>query len=50
MKLILHEHGQHQFDKYIKKIKCAKRNMYYENMFNDLYTKIQAQGDVGSCP
>ena len=47
---ILHEHGQYQFDKYIKKIKCTKRNMYYENMFNDLYTKIQAQDGVGSCP
>lgn len=40
----------HEFDLYIKKIRCPKRNLYYEEMFNDLYTLIVTRDGVENCP
>ena len=40
----------HEYDIYIKQIKCEKRNEYYNTMFNDYYTKIQARADAENYP
>ena len=40
----------HDYDTYIKQIKCEKRNEYYNTMFNQLYTKIKVRGDAENYP
>lgn len=47
---VLFHFGFSQFELYVKKIKCPKRNIYYETMFTNLYKAIQVRGDVGNCP
>jgi hypothetical protein len=47
---VLNHFKFYEYDAYIKRIKCEKRNAYYNEMFNELYTTIQAQADVGNYP
>ena len=47
---LLNQFNIHEYDIYIKRIKCEKRNEYYNTMFNFLYTKIQARADAGNYP
>jgi hypothetical protein len=47
---VLNHFKIHEYDIYIKQIKCEKRNEYYNVMFNDLYTKILARADAENCP
>lgn len=43
---VLNHFKVHEYDMYIKQIKCEKRNEYYNDMFNFLYTKIQARNEA----
>lgn len=47
---VLYHFGFAQFDDYVKKIKCPKRNEYYKNMFKILYKEIQVRGGVENYP
>lgn len=37
---ILHFYNIHEYDAYIKKIKCPRRNAHYESMFMRLHTRL----------
>jgi hypothetical protein len=50
LRRILNYLGYTAYDKYIKRIKCPKRNSYYEEMFSDLHTKILTRDGAESCP
>jgi hypothetical protein len=41
--------GEYRFDRYIKKIRCKKRNHFYENLFQELVSSAPKTYLIREC-
>ena len=49
LKKLLHIADEFRYDKYIKQIRCSKRNFYYEQLFSDILLEAPASYTIFEC-